>query len=347
MPLLRPSPLVGPLLVVLFLAAAGGCRGGVRRDTGGRHGGATEIIAIDGSSTVYLITEAVAEEFRTQAETRVTIGVSGSGGGFKKLCLGEIAMTGASRPVKPSEVALCQEHGVSTIELPVAYDGIAVVVHPGNDWVDHLTVAELRRLWEPDAQDRVRRWSEIRTGWPDEEIHLFGPGVDSGTYDYFTKAIVGTEHASRGDFTSSEDDNVLVQGVARDRLALGFFGFAYYAENRDRLRLIPVDDGDPDNGDGPIAASLTSVEDGTYQPLSRPVFLYVSRDAADRPEVEAFVTYYLQHAGTLASEVGYIALPARAYDLSLQRFERRVEGSIFDHGGAQVGVTVEQLLDGS
>lgn len=302
------------------------------------------VISIDGSSTVFPITEAVAEEFRSTNRARVTIGVSGTGGGFKKLCKAETAITGASRPIKPSEVELCKTSNVEYIELPVAYDGIAVVVNPKNEWASQMTVAELKALWRPEAQGEIKRWSQVRTGWPDEEIHLFGAGVDSGTYDYFTAAIVGTEHSSRGDFTSSEDDNVLVQGVAMDRLALGFFGYAYYAENQSKLKTVAIDDQDESNGNGPVVVSPAAVMDGTYSPLSRPIFVYVSKAAVERAEIDAFMEFYLQNAPKLVSEVGYIPLPERAYSLASQRFERRTTGSVFGGGGSRVGVTVESLL---
>lgn len=301
-------------------------------------------IAIDGSSTVYPITEAVAEAFRVrEPQVRLTIGVSGTGGGMKKLCAGEVAVAGASRPIKVPEVEACAARGISFLELPVAYDGIAVVTHPSATWMDHVTVDELRTLWRPEAQQVVTKWSSVRPGWPEEPIHLFGPGVDSGTYDYFTAAIVGVEHSSRGDFTSSEDDNVLVQGVASDASALGFFGLAWYEENRDRLRLVPVDDGRSDNGAGPILPSVTTVRDGTYQPLARPLFLYVALDALSRPEVVRFLDFYLGEGRALAGEVGYIPLSDAAADLTRKRFTERKAGSVFS-GGAQVGLTVEDLL---
>ena len=302
------------------------------------------VIGIDGSSTVFPITEAVAEEFRSQSPAKVTIGVSGTGGGFKKFCGGETAISGASRPIKPSEVQLCKDKGIEYVELPVAYDGIAVVVNPGNDWANDMTVAELKALFRPEAQNDVKRWSQVRTGWPEQEIHLFGAGVDSGTYDYFTAAIVGTEHSSRGDFTSSEDDNVLVQGVAMDKLALGFFGYAYYKENAGKLKVLGIDDGKGDNGKGPIQPSPTTVIDGSYSPLSRPVFIYVSRSALERAEVDAFVKFYLEHASGLVGEVGYIPLPPRAYELGLKRLSSRVVGSVFGGAGSRVGVSVEALL---
>lgn len=304
------------------------------------------IIAIDGSSTVFPITEAVAEEFQKEHDARVTIGVSGSGGGFKKFGNGEIAISNASRPIKPSEVKLSSENAIEYIELPVAYDGIAIVAHKAADWLDYMTVDELSTLWSPAAQGEITMWNQIRANWPEEEIHLFGPGVDSGTYDYFTEAIVGEEHSSRGDFTSSEDDNVLVQGVATDERALGFFGLAYYSENSAKLRIVPVDDGDDSNGAGGIIPSLTTVGNGTYQPLSRPLFIYVSKEAAERQEVEEFINFYLDNAGELAKEVGYIPLPRTAYDLVKERFRKRITGSVFGGGGSQVGATVEELLGG-
>ncbi|RMG94034.1 MAG: PstS family phosphate ABC transporter substrate-binding protein [Deltaproteobacteria bacterium] len=343
-------------IFVLFLAA-----GALSTACGSKHKAAAEggagaaegdaakaegVVTVDGSSTVFPITEAVAEEFQKTSKHRVTVGVSGTGGGFKKFCQGEVAVTGASRPIKPSEVELCKKNGIEYIELPVAYDGLAVLVHPSNDWVDHMTVEELKKLWAPEAQGKVTKWSQIRDGWPDKEIHLFGPGVDSGTYDYFTKAIVGKEHASRGDYTSSEDDNVLVQGISTDPLALGFMGFAYYVENKGKMKVVPIDDGNPENGDGPIAPSQETVANGTYQPLSRPIFIYVSKKAADTPAVREFVDFYLDQAAKLAKEVGYIPLPEKAYALAKKRFSDRVTGSIFGGKGSKVGVSVEELLAG-
>jgi len=307
---------------------------------------ASEMVKIDGSSTVYPITEAVAEEFLSakRGRIRVTVGISGTGGGFKKFCRGETDISNASRPIKPSEVRLCRKNGIDYIELPIAYDGIAVVVNPENRWVDYMTVKELKRLWEPEAQGRVVRWSQVRKGWPDKEIHLFGAGIDSGTYDYFTKAVVGQEGASRGDFTASEDDNVLVQGIATDRFALGFFGLAYYEENREKLKLVPIDDGDDSNGKGPVFPSLETVMNGTYQPLSRPIFIYISRRSADRLEVKEFVEFYIENAGMLSKEVGYIPLPEEVYRLVLERFRKGVTGSVFAGEGSKVGVRIEDLL---
>ena len=308
----------------------------------GACGGDRKVISVDGSSTVYPITEAIAEEFKKsgQSKARVTVGVSGTGGGFEKFCRGTTAITGASRPIKSSEVELCQANGIEYIELPVAYDGIAVVVHPDNDWVDTITTEDLAKMWSPTAQGKVMKWNDVRSDWPDENLHLFGPGVDSGTYDYFTKAIVKEEHSSRGDFTSSEDDNVLVQGVASDPSALGFFGYAYYAENKDKLELLAVSDG---KGDG-VEPSPETVADGTYQPLSRPVFVYVSKKAIEDPETAKFVDFYIDKVAEIAPEVGYVPLPAETLPLVVERLKERVTGSVFGASGSKVGVTVKEML---
>ena len=325
----------------LVLAACGETEttGGTASTPAGR----ASIIAIDGSSTVFPITEAVAEEFQKVNRARITVGVSGTGGGFKKFCNSETVVSNASRPIKSSEVTLCGEQSIEFIELPVAFDGLAVVVNPNNTWVDHLTTAELKKIWEPEAQGKVLKWSDVRPGFPDKPLTLFAPGVDSGTFDYFTEAINGKSQASRGDFTPSEDDNVLVQGITTDENALGYFGFAYYIENQDKLKVVPIDDGNEDNGKGAIAPSLETVGLGTYQPLARPIFIYVSKSGADRPEVQAFVEFYLTQGRPLVEEVGYIRLPDKAYDLALQRFNDRVTGSVYS-GGAEVGVTIEELL---
>lgn len=299
-------------LVLLFAAFAVSCGQSTQND-----------IKIDGSSTVYPITEAVAEEYRTESpDTRVTVGVSGTGGGFKQFLRREIDINNASRSIRPTEVELAQENNIDYLELSVAFDGIAVVVNPENDWVENITVEELKMMWEPEAQGNIMTWNQIRPEWPEEEIHLFGPGIASGTYDYFTEAIVGESGASRGDFTASEDDNVLVQGVSTDTYAIGFFGLAYFEENADRLKLIGVQDGDSE----PVKPSLETVKDGSYTPLSRPLFIYVSETAAEKPHVRDFVTFYLNNAGQLASSVGYIPMPAEEYDAQLEKFESFVTG---------------------
>jgi phosphate transport system substrate-binding protein len=273
-------------------------------------------IKIDGSSTVYPITEAIAEEFRTvQPEVKVSVGVSGTGGGFKKFGRGEIDINDASRPMKENEVKACEEASIKYVQLQVAFDGLAVLVNPQNNWVDHFTVAELKKIWEPGAQGKITKWSQIRAGWPDEPFHLYGPGVASGTYDYFTEAIVGQSGSSRGDYTASEDDNVLVQGISGDKNALGFFGHAYYEENKDKLRVVGVD-----NGAGVVVPTTETVKNGTYAPLSRPVFIYVTKTAAARPEVSAFVNFYLTHAMELVPDVGYIPLPDSEYKKEEEKF---------------------------
>jgi phosphate transport system substrate-binding protein len=306
---------------------------------------AQDTIQIDGSSTVYPITEAMAEEFQLASEGkyRVTVGISGTGGGFKKFCRGEIQIADASRPIKESERTACAEAGIEFIELPVALDALTVMVNPGNDWVDYLTIDELKKIWEPGAQGKVTNWSQVREGLPDRPLTLYGAGVDSGTYDYFTQAVVGEEGASRGDFTASEDDNVLVQGIASDPNALGFFGLAYYFENQDKLKAVPIQ---PPGGGDPVAPSVETARDGTYQPLSRPIFIYVSKQAADEmTAVEQFVEFYLdpENAEALVEEVGYVPLPTEAYKLAQRNFEERHTGTAFG-GGSQVGVAVEDLL---
>jgi phosphate transport system substrate-binding protein len=264
-------------------------------------------VKLDGSSTVFPISEAVAEEFLSVAPgVRVTVGVSGTGGGFKKFVAGEIDISDASRPIQQGEITQAQTAGIKYLQVPVAYDGISIVVNPENTWVDQLTVAELKRIWEPGST--VDSWDDVRAGWPQEPIRLYGPGTDSGTFDYFTEVINGKSGASRPDYTASEDDNVLVQGIAGDKDAMGFFGFAYYEENASRLKLVPVD-----GGTGPLLPSAKTINDGTYSPLSRPVFIYLNAASMVRPEVRAFVDFYLDMAPQVVSEVGYIPLKAEEY----------------------------------
>lgn len=306
--------------------------------------GASELIRVDGSSTVFPITEAVAEEFqKSSGGVKVMVGISGTGGGFKRFCRAETDISDASRPIKEKEVTACKEAGVEYIELPVAYDGLAVMVNPDNNWVDHLTVKELKKIWEPAAQGKVMKWSDVRAGFPDRDISLFGPGTDSGTFDYFTEAINGKSGSSRGDYTASEDDNVLVEGIASDAGALGYFGLAYYEQNKNKLKLIPVDDENNANGSGPIAPSEKTVMDATYQPLARPIFIYISVKSAAKEYIKKFVEYYMTHAAPLVQEVGYIPLQEEAYEAGLHRFEKGIRGSVFA-GKAKVGVKMAELL---
>ncbi|MCM8796206.1 MAG: PstS family phosphate ABC transporter substrate-binding protein [Candidatus Omnitrophica bacterium] len=306
---------------------------------------ATKLIKIDGSSTVFPITEAVAEEFQKQySGIKIMVGISGTGGGFKRFYRGETDISDASRPIKLKEVELCKENNIGYIELPVAYDGLAVVVNPQNTWVDYLTVKELKKIWEPAAQRVITRWNQIRSSFPNEEIHLFGPGTDSGTFDYFTEAICGASGSSRGDYTASEDDNVLVEGIASDPLALGYFGLAYYEQNKDKLKIVPIDDENDTNGKGPIIPSLKTVRDSTYQPLARPIFIYVSTKAAQKDEVKKFVEFYLKEAKRLVVEVGYIPLSDEAYEAALERFQKGITGSVFGGKGVKIGIKMEELL---
>ncbi len=306
-------------IAVLFLFSLvlfASCDSQNNGNEGSENGEFTGSVKIDGSSTVYPITEAVAEEFRTVApKVRVTVGISGTGGGFKKFCRGEKDISDASRPIKQKEIDACGEQGIKYLELTVAYDGLAVIVNPQNDWVETITVEELKKIWEPEAQNKIMRWNQVRPEWPDEEIRLYGPGVASGTYDYFTEAIVGESGASRGDFTASEDDNVLVQGVASDKYGLGFFGLAYFEENRDKLKLIGVD-----GGNGPVKPSLETVKNGTYEPLSRPLFIYFNSASIDKKQVIEFTSFYLDNAATLSKDVGYIPLTDEQYGEQKSRF---------------------------
>ena len=327
------------------------CVGAILTGCGGGAASSTEtteakpsVIQIDGSSTVFPITEAVAEEFqKANKNVRVTVGISGTGGGFQKFCRAETDISDASRPISATEIAACKQAGVEYIELPVAYDGLAVVVNPKNTWASSMTVAELKKLWAPEAQGKITRWNQVRAGWPDREIHLYGAGVDSGTYDYFTEATVGKAKSSRGDFTSSEDDNVLVQGVSGDESSLGFLPLAYVEQNKAALKLLPIDDDKKDNGEGPITPTTETVRNGTYQPLSRPLFIYIARKAADRPEVQKFVeSYFVSQA--LIREVGYVELTPQIYDLAKKHFADRKVGTAFGEGDSQVGLTLEQLL---
>lgn len=297
-------------------------------------------IKADGSSTVYPITEAVAEDFQIAKRgiVKVTVGISGTGGGFKKFCRGEVDIVNASRPIQKKEMEDCKAAGIQYIEMPVAYDALTVVVNPKNTWSKTMTVAELKKIWEPAAQGKITKWNQVNPAWPDTPVKLFGAGADSGTFDYFTEAIVGKAKSSRGDFTASEDDNILVQGVASDAGGLGFFGFAYYIENQKKVSAVAVD-----NGKGGVLPSAKTVEDGTYQPLSRPIFIYVNAKSADNPAVKEFVGFYMQKATVLVSEVKFFPLPAKAYSMNMEHLEKKKTGTVFN-GEAEIGIRIDELM---
>lgn len=302
---------------------------------------AEKIIKIDGSSTVYPITEAVAEEYQIATKVKVTVGISGTGGGFKKFCRGETDVQNASRPILKKEMDACKEAGVQYIELPVAYDGLTVVINKNNDFVKSLTVEELKKMWEPSAQGKVKSWKQVNPAFPDTPLKLFGAGSDSGTFDYFTEAVVGKAKSSRGDYTASEDDNVLVQGVQSDKGGLGYFGFAYFEENQDKLKAVPIV---AKKGAAAVMPTYESVKNGTYQPLSRPMFIYVNAtSAAFKPEVKAFINFYLENAPALVKEVKYIPLPANEYAAVTKHWKALKPGTGFD-GTPEVGVKIEELL---
>lgn len=303
---------------------------------------APTLVKIDGSSTVFPITEAVAEEFQKakKGTVQVTVGISGTGGGFKKFCRGEIDVSNASRPILDKEMADCKAAGIKYIELPVAFDALTLVMNPKNSFLKQITAAELKTMWEPAAQGKILKWNQVNAAWPDSGLKLFGPGADSGTFDYFTEAIVGKSKSSRGDFTASEDDNVLVQGVSRDTGALGYFGFAYYVENKDKLKAVPVVN--PKTGKA-VEPSLEAVISGDYQPLSRPIFIYVNAASVDKPEVKEFVEFYLKNGAALTKEVKYVPLTDADYKHALDNFTKKKTGTAFG-GHSEVGVKVSDLL---
>lgn len=301
-----------------------------------------QLVKIDGSSTVYPITEAVAEEFQKakRGAVRVTVGISGTGGGFKKFCRGETDISSASRPVKKSEMEACRKAGIEYIEMPVAFDALTVVINPKNTWARSMTVAELKKMWEPAAQRKIAKWNQVNPSWPDSPLKLFGPGADSGTFEYFTEAVVGKAKSSRGDFTASEDDNVLVQGVSRDVNALGYFGYAYFAENQKRLNAVAVV---PAKGKPAVGPSAETVENGTYQPLSRPIFIYINAKSAKKSEVREFLEFFNKQADMLVREVKYIPLPPKAYAHNLDQLKAMKVGTRFG-GESKVGLTIDELM---
>lgn len=300
---------------------------------------ASPLVKVDGSSTVFPITEAVAEDFQAfkKGAIRVTVGISGTGGGFKKFCRNEIDVVNASRPITAAEIEACKQQGVQFIEMPIAYDALTVVINPKNNWSQTITVEELKKIWEPEAQGKITQWNQINPAWPDKKIKLYGAGADSGTFEYFTEAIVGKAKSSRGDFTASEDDNVLVQGVASDIYALGFFGFAYYIENSKRVTAAAVD-----SGNGGVLPSAATVENNSYKPLSRPIFIYINAKSADKPEVDEFVKFYMANAPTLVDEVKYFPLSKEIYQLNLEHLQKRKVGTVFK--GSGVNIKLEDIL---
>jgi phosphate transport system substrate-binding protein len=348
----RITGILAPVFLLLALVAACGGAGATSPATVaptptaaptvlGNFSNLSGTVTIDGSSTVFPITEAVAEEFGklTRGKVRVVVGLAGTGGGFKKFCNGETDISNASRPMKASEAELCTKEGIEYIELPVAIDGLTVMVNPQNSFVQCITTAELRTIWAPEAEGKITRWNQVRPQWPDQPLRLYGPGVDSGTFDYFTEVINGKAQASRGDFTASEDDNVLVQGIAGDKDSLGYFGYAYYIENTGRLKAVAID-----GGSGCVTPTEKVINDGTYAPLSRSLFIYVRRDSATQPHVREFVRSYLGELGRqLVAEVGYIPYPPRVYELGLARLEKGLTGTLFGGATPQQG-SVEAVL---
>lgn len=307
------------------------------------------VIKIDGSSTVFPITEAVAEEFQTakKGAVQVTVGISGTGGGFKKFCRGETDIQDASRPIQsskdpksPGEVEACKTAGIRFYEIPIAFDATAVVVNPKNTFVNNMTVDQLKKIWEPGAQGKIMNWKDVDQSWPKTPLKLYGAGADSGTFDYFTEAVVGKSKSSRGDYTPSEDDNVLVKGIESDKGALGYLPYSYYESNKDQLKLIAIISPKTKKG---VLPSRATVENGTYTPLSRPLFLYVSEKAYARPEVREFVEFYVKNASRLVPEVKYVPLPKQAYDMAMKQLEKKQLGTAFG-GHSEIGIGIQELM---
>lgn len=304
------------------------------------------VIKIDGSSTVFPITEAMAEDFQTlvRGKVRVTVGVSGTGGGFKKFCRGETDIQDASRPIQANEMEACRAKNIKFIEIPIAFDAAAIVVNTKNDWVQQITVAELKKIWAPAAQGKIKKWSDVNSAWPKERLNLYGPGSDSGTFDYFTEAVVGKAHSSRGDYTASQDHNVIVTGVAQDKWALAYIPLSYYEENKNKLKVLDLIGGDkaPKKNEA-VLPSRETVESGVYFPLSRPIFIYVNELSLHKDWVSQFVKYYLKQAPKIVPEVKYVPLPAKAYELGLQRLQSKKLGTVFG-GHSEIGLKLDEIL---
>ncbi len=302
-------------------------------------------IKIDGSSTVFPITEAVSEEFQAQKKgaVRVTVGISGTGGGFKKFCRGETDVQDASRPISKTEMEDCKKAGIKYYELPIAYDALTVAVSPKNTWVKDITIEDLKKIWAPEAQGKITKWNQVRPEWPDAPLKLFGAGSDSGTFDYFTEAVVGKAKSSRGDYTASEDDNTIVQGISNDKNALGYLPYAYYEPNKARLKVLAIDGGAKAPKKGAVLPSAEAVETGAYFPLSRPLFIYVSDKSLQKPEVKEFINFFLTNGGELAKQVKYVALPKKAYDLANEHLKKGKMGTVFG-GHSDVGLKIEDLM---
>lgn len=306
----------------------------------------TKVIKVDGSSTVYPITEAVAEEFQAanKGATKVTVGISGTGGGFKKFCRAETDIQDASRPITAAEMEDCKKAGVKYFELPIGYDATVVAVNTKNDWVKDITVDDLKKIWEPAAQGKIMKWKQVNPAWPDKEFKLYGAGSDSGTFDYFTEAIVGKAKSSRGDYTASEDDNTLIKGIAGDKFSLGYIPMSYYMENKKTLKALAVIGGEKAPVKTGVLPSKETVENGTYYPLSRPLFIYVSEAAVKKPEVKEFVQFYLKNAGKIVAEVKYVSLPNKAYEMATEHFSKGKLGTVFNSKESHVGLKIEELL---
>jgi phosphate transport system substrate-binding protein len=337
-----------PVVVALATLGLGACGqqgqqpaapGASAGSAGAAEGGG--MVQIDGSSTVYPITEAVAEEFQLQnrGQVKVTVGVSGTGGGFKKFCRGELDIANASRPIQKAEMDACAAAGIRYFELPIAYDALTVVVNPSNP-VDSISIDDLKKMWAPEAQNTITRWNQVNPAFPDADLKLYGAGADSGTFDYFTEAVVGKAKSSRGDYTASEDDNVLVQGISSDVNAIGYFGFAYYYENRDKLKSLAIQ---RSADSAPVKPTPETVIDGSYMPLARPMFVYVSDKAWQRPEIKAFMAFYLDNAAALAREVDYVPLPDSAYATIRGHLDAGKLGTVF-MGEPATAITIEELL---